>query len=272
IPVFTMFMNHRDHRKIMVVDGKIGFMGGVNLADEYINHIDRFGHWKDTAVRLEGDAVYSLTAMFASMWNAISPERCDTKLFAPIPAESGNGIIQPYSDTPLDREQVGETVYLNMINRAEKYIYICTPYLITDNETITALINAAKSGIDVRIITPHHGDKWYVHAITRFGYEQLIKGGVKIYEYSPGFIHAKLFVADDNVATVGTVNLDFRSLYLHFECGVWFGGGTTPISIREDFTKTLEKCIEITEDSPIVRKKGLKKLICSVLKLFAPLM
>ena len=272
IPVLTMFMNHRDHRKILVVDGKIGFMGGVNLADEYINHIDRFGHWKDTAVRLEGDAVYSLTAMFASMWNAISPERCDTKFFAPIPAESGNGIIQPYSDTPLDREQVGETVYLNMINRAEKYIYICTPYLITDNETITALINAAKSGIDVRIITPHHGDKWYVHAITRFGYEQLIKGGVKIYEYSPGFIHAKLFVADDNVATVGTVNLDFRSLYLHFECGVWFGGGTTPISIREDFTKTLKKCIEITEDSPIVRKKGLKKLICSVLKLFAPLM
>lgn len=272
IPVFTMFMNHRDHRKILVVDGKIGFMGGVNLADEYINHTNRFGHWKDTAVRLEGDAVYSLIAMFASMWNAISDDRCDINSFKPIPLEKGDGIIQPYSDTPLDREQVGETVYLNMINRAERYIYICTPYLITDNETTTALINAAKSGVDVRIITPHHGDKWYVHAITRSSYEQLLNGGVKVYEYTPGFIHAKLFAADDNTATVGTVNLDFRSLYLHFECGVWFGGGTTPVRIREDFLKTLEKCTEITIDSPIVRKKGISRLICLILKLFAPLM
>lgn len=274
IPVFTMFMNHRDHRKILVVDGKIGFMGGVNIADEYINRINRFGHWKDTAVRLEGDAVYSLTAMFVTMWNALSfpAERCKAESFAPFPSDFGNGIVQPYSDTPLDRERVGETVYLNMINRAERYIYISTPYLITDNETVTALINAAKSGIDVRIITPSHGDKWYVHAMTRQSYEQLLNGNVRIYEYAPGFIHAKLFVADDNAATVGTVNLDFRSLYLHFECGVWFGGGDIPVRIREDFDKTLQKCIEITADSPIVRKRGLRKLGCQVLKLFAPLM
>lgn len=274
IPIFTMFMNHRDHRKILVVDGVVGFMGGVNIADEYINRINRFGHWKDTAVRLEGDAVYSLTAMFVTMWNAVSlpRDRCEPSRFAPIPVSDGNGVVQPYSDTPLDRERVGETVYLNMINRAERYIYICTPYLITDNETVTSLINAAKSGIDVRIITPHHGDKWYVHAITRHSYEQLLKGNVRIYEYTPGFIHAKLFVTDDNAATVGTVNLDFRSLYLHFECGVWFGGGDIPVRIREDFEKTLQKCIEITTDSPIVRKRGLRKLGCQVLKLFAPLM
>lgn len=274
IPVFTMFMNHRDHRKILVVDGKIGFMGGVNIADEYINRTHPLGHWKDAAVRLEGDAVWSLVVMFVSMWNAISKERCELERYRPQKTEIApqEGIVQPYSDTPLDSELVGETVYLNMINRAERYVYICTPYLITDNELITALLMAAKSGVDVRIITPHIGDKWYVHAITRAGYAQLIAGGVKIYEYTPGFIHAKVFVSDDNTATVGTINLDYRSLYLHFECGVWFCGGSIPLDIKQDYLNTLEKCERITEKSDIMRCSGLKRLIRAVLRLFAPIM
>lgn len=275
IPVFTMFMNNRDHRKILVVDGHIGFMGGINIADEYINKKQKLGHWKDSALMLQGEAVWSLTAMFVTMWNAVSEERCELNSYHAMPYElplDCEGVIQPYSDTPLDREQVGETVYLNMINKAEKYIYICSPYLIVDNETVTALIMAAKSGVDVRIITPHHGDKWYVHMITRAHYAQLVKGGVKIYEYTPGFIHSKTFVADDAVATVGTVNLDYRSLYLHFECGVWLADCKAVNDIHDDFITTLQKCELMTAKSPQVHFSGIRRLICAVLKLFAPLM
>lgn len=273
-PKVTLLMNNRDHRKIMVVDGRVGFMGGINIADEYINAIDRFGYWKDAAIELTGEAVWSLTAMFLSMWDAVTGEDTCIELYRMPPAETAapNGIVQPYSDTPLDGEQVGEMVYLNIINRAEKYVYICTPYLIVDNETVTALLLAAKNGVDVRIITPHHGDKWYVHMVTRAYYAQLVRAGVKIYEYTPGFIHAKTFVADDEVATVGTINLDYRSFYLHFECGVWMAQTDAVCDIRADFLNTLKICEPITVESRQLRFGFVPRLVSAVLRLFSPLM
>ncbi|MEG1972178.1 MAG: phospholipase D-like domain-containing protein, partial [Oscillospiraceae bacterium] len=252
-----------------------GFMGGINLADEYINKRLKHGHWKDTALELHGDAVRSLVYMFLSMWRGITgvDEVCD-EYMPPVDyiAPKSSGFVQPYSDSPIDEELVGEMTYLNMINRAGKYIYICTPYLIIDNESVTALTLAAKSGVDVRIITPHIGDKWYVHMVTRAYYPQLIAGGVKIYEYEPGFIHAKTFVSDDQIATVGTINLDYRSLYLHYECGVWMYGTSAIGEMKEDFLKTQEKSIPIDMNSPIIKSKGIKKLVCAVLRVFAPLM
>lgn len=275
IPVMTMLMNNRDHRKILVVDGNIGFIGGVNLADEYINSVDRFGHWKDAAVQLNGEAVWSLTAMFISMWDASTGEETPFEIYRSLNNEmvlQQNGIVQPYSDTPLDNEQVGEMVYLNIINRAVRYVYICSPYLIVDNEIITAFCLAAKNGVDVRIMTPHHGDKWFVHMITRAYYAQLIRNGVKIYEYTPGFIHSKTFVADDEVATVGTINLDYRSLYLHFECGVWMANTSAVCEIRDDFLNTLTLCEQINTQSRQIKFGCILRLICAVLRLFSPLM
>ncbi|HWP51947.1 MAG TPA: cardiolipin synthase [Clostridia bacterium] len=274
IPVVTMLVNNRDHRKILVVDGRVGFMGGVNIADEYINAIDRFGHWKDAAVQLTGEAVWSLTAMFLIMWDAVTGEDTRQELYrAPVEESAApNGIVQPYSDTPLDGEQVGEMVYLNMINRATQYVYICTPYLIVDNETVTALLLAAKNGVDVRIITPRRGDKWYVHMVTRAYYAQLVRGGVKIYEYTPGFIHAKTFVADDEVATVGTINLDYRSFYLHFECGVWMAQTDAVCDIRADFVNTLALCELIGPNSKQLKFGCVLRLVSAVLRLFSPLM
>ena len=276
IPVLTMFMNNRDHRKILVVDGHTGFMGGINLADEYINAKVKHGHWKDAAVMLRGDAVWSLATMFLTMWDSISDEELsDPERYRPLPEElpgSFSGIVQPYADSPLDRDLVGEMVYLNIINRAQRYLYICTPYLIVDNETLTALLLAAKSGVDVRIITPHIGDKWYVHLLTRACYPQLVRGGVKIYEYTPGFIHSKTFVSDDEVATVGTINLDYRSLYLHFECGLWMAHSSCISAVRDDFLETLRVCEQVTLDSPFLKLNGFERLLRAVLRIFAPLM
>lgn len=274
VPLLTNLMNNRDHRKITVIDGEIGYMGGVNIADEYINERERFGHWKDCGVRLEGDAVWSLAVMFSTMYNALSFEdKCELSSMKPlISSTPENGIVQPYSDTPLDNEQVGRGVYLGMISRAKRYIYICTPYFIVDNEILTALLLAAKSGVDVRIITPYKGDKWYVHMATRSYYRQLIEGGVKVYEYTPGFIHSKLAVCDDEAASVGTVNLDYRSLYLHFECGVWMANCDSIADIKADFIDTMQKSESITAESTQLKLSGMKRLISAVIKVFAPLM
>lgn len=277
IPVLTILMNNRDHRKIAVVDGHTGFMGGVNLADEYINAYPKHGHWKDSAVMLRGNAVWALVEMFVTMWDSVSADETDLATLRPLPEElpdpdTANGIVQPYTDSPLDDEQVGESVYLNMINHAHHYLYISSPYLIVDNETVTALLLAAKSGVDVRIITPHIGDKWYVHTVTRAYYAQLVRGGVKIYEYTPGFIHAKVLLADDEVATVGTINLDYRSFYLHFECGVWMAHTDAIPAIRADFEQTLALCEPITLQSPQLQLGVLHRLINAVLRLLAPLM
>jgi cardiolipin synthase len=213
-PMLSTVQNNRDHRKILVIDGKVGFTGGINLADEYVNRRERFGHWKDTAVMLRGEAVQSLTLMFLEMWNLDekTPENwvkyCS---FREAPAAAG-GYVIPYCDSPLDNEMVGEFVYLDILNTAKRYVHMMTPYLILDNETITALCYAAKRGVETIIIMPHIPDKWYAYLLARTYYEELIRAGVQIYEYTPGFIHAKQFTSDDEKAVVGTINLDYRSL------------------------------------------------------------
>lgn len=275
IPILSTRMNNRDHRKICVIDGEVGFTGGINLADEYINAIEKHGHWKDTAILLQGAAVWNLTIMFMSLWGFLHGKAEDCKLYRPgqyrpLP-QQGDGYVQPFADNPLDGECVGETVYLNMINKAERYIYITTPYLIIDNEMVVALQTAAKNGVDVRIITPHIADKWYVHAVTRAYYETLVECGVRIYEYTPGFIHAKTYVCDDRYAVVGTINMDYRSLYLHFECGAWLCGGSGVLAVRDDFNETLARSGEVTlEDCRKV--SWWRRLGRGLLKSFAPLM
>ena len=273
LPVMSLRLNNRDHRKFLIVDGKVGFTGGINLADEYINVKERFGHWKDSAILLEGDAVWSMTVMFLTMWDHCCGWEEEFHHFRPepAPARPWTGYVQPYTDTPLDHEAVGQAVYLNMIAKAKKYIYITTPYLVIDVATNTALCNAAKSGVDVRIITPHIPDKRYVFEVTRAHYPPLLEAGVRIYEYTPGFIHAKNFVVDDRFATVGTVNLDYRSLFLHFEDGVWLCEAPCIQDIRRDFEETLRVCQRISLRqrkyfNPIIQ------LYRNILRIFAPLM
>lgn len=281
IPIFSTVMNHRDHRKIMVIDGTIGFTGGINLADEYINEKDRFGYWKDTGVRLIGDAVFSLTTMFLTTWNAFHASNDELIDFKPDPLlvekyrtkEKENekfGFVQPYADSPLDEESVGENVYLNIINMAEEYVYICTPYLIIDNEMVTALCLASKRGVDVRIITPNIPDKKIVFAVTQSYYEQLVEAGIKVYQFEPGFLHAKSFICDDEIATIGTINMDYRSLYLHFECGVYLYRNDVIFDMKKDFIDTMEQSILMTEEK--IRRKLPMRLFQSVLRLFAPMM
>ncbi|MBD5129347.1 MAG: cardiolipin synthase [Ruminococcaceae bacterium] len=275
-PIWSAKMNNRDHRKILVIDGHTAFNGGINLADEYINAYEKHGHWKDTAVMLKGEAVWSFTMMFLTMWNYLNKSKpASYDYYMPratdiAPYRSG-GYVIPYTDSPLDDEPVGENVYLNIINDAKDYVYITTPYLIIDNEMVTALTLAAKSGVDVRIITPHIADKWFVHAVTRAYYKKLTKLGVKIYEYTPGFIHAKNFVSDDSVAVVGTINLDFRSLYLHFECATWMYKTDCVLDVKADYLKTLEECQEITYED-CLNVNFFVRIGRSLLRLFSPMM
>ncbi|MGV2643027.1 cardiolipin synthase, partial [Clostridium perfringens] len=251
------------------------FTGGINLADEYINEIVRFGHWKDASIMIKGDAVWNLTVMFLQIWNFYSEGKEQYEKYYPYfhheDEFESDGYVQPYGDSPLDDEIVGENVYLNIINKAKDYVYINTPYLIIDNELVTALTLAAKSGIDVRIVTPHIEDKWYAHIVTRAYYPQLIESGVKIYEYTPGFIHSKTFVSDDEIGIVGTINMDYRSLYLHFECGVWLYKTKSVGQIKDDFLKTLEKCQRITLED-CAKVKVPTRILRSIIRVFAPLM
>ena len=275
-PLISVVMNNRDHRKILVIDGHTAFTGGINLADEYINEYEKYGHWKDSAVMLKGEGVWSFTMMFLAMWNFLTHSKPDEySQYMPRPEEiadcRGEGLVVPFTDSPLDDEPVGENVYLNIINSAEDYVYITTPYLVIDNEMQTALILAAKSGIDVRIITPHIPDKWFVFAVTRAHYRKLVKYGVKIYEYTPGFIHAKNFVSDDKAAVVGTINLDFRSLYLHFECASWMYKCECIPDIKRDYLETLKVCQEITY-SDCIPINIFKRIGRAILRLFAPMM
>lgn len=276
-PILNIIQNNRDHRKICVIDGHTGFTGGINLADEYINQKERFGHWKDTAVMLKGEAVWNMTAMFLDMWTVITgskeswnfedyfPHRYHPEVF------ESDGFVQPFCDTPLDKEVVGENVYLNIINRAKHYVYICTPYLIIDNEMMTALCLAAKSGVDVKIMTPGVPDKKIVFLLTQSYYEQLLEAGVEIYEYQPGFLHAKSFVCDDEVSVVGTINLDYRSLYLHFEDGVWMYKNRVIEDIRQDFMETLDYCQPI--DIEFCRSRNIVvRTAQSILRLLAPML
>ena len=273
-PFLTIKQNNRDHRKIVSIDGKVAFTGGINLADEYINAIDKHGHWKDASVMIEGKAAWSFTLMFLQMWELTVGTDEDYSAWYPWgdkPCDiQANGFVLPYADSPLDKENVGEHVYMQILNNAKDYVYINTPYLIVDDKMVSALCLAAKSGVDVRIVTPHIGDKWFVHATTRSYYRELIKAGVKIYEYTNGFIHSKTFVSDDRTATVGTTNLDFRSLYLHFECGAWMYDSEAVMEVKEDFLKTLEICQPITAED--CKANPIKRGIQDFLRIFAPFM
>ena len=282
-PFLSSHQNYRDHRKIVVIDGKVAFNGGINLADEYMNLKERFGYWKDTAVKIKGDAVRSFTAMFLQMWGMFDssdedydkylgtlPTGLDDKkngnvsggkktMLAEFDATSENeslqrkintnlGYVIPYNDDPCNRQDVAEEVYLDILNKARDYVWIMTPYLIPENEMITGLCFAAQRGVDVRIIMPHIPDKKIVFDIAHTYYTQLIDAGVKMYEFTPGFVHAKMFLCDDCKAVVGTINLDFRSLYEHFECATFIYDNPVIDTIKEDYLKTFDQCQEFLKE------------------------
>lgn len=272
-PFLDMFMNNRDHRKITVIDGEIGFTGGYNLANEYFNFTSPYGKWKDTGIKLTGKAVFSLTIMFLEMWNSIRKTDKNYDKYLPIvkPLQKGEGFVQPYADSPLDNEYVGENVYLNMIKNAKKYIYFMTPYLIISDEMNRELGLAAKRGVDVRIMTPGIPDKKIVYQVTRSYYAGLVKEGVRVFEYTPGFCHGKQCVADDETAIIGTINMDFRSLYHHFENGVFLYNCQTVKDMKQDFDATFLECKEVTEGYKTGRSAVLRVGQC-ILRLFAPLL
>ena len=274
VPVFAVRMNNRDHRKMLVIDGKVAFTGGVNIADEYINEIRRFGYWKDTGVRITGGAVASFVKMFFTIWNAFRADKEDLNAYLP-PANSENGVknscvIQPYDDSPFDGISVGETVYLDLIHSAVHYVYIFTPYLILDDEMRSALCLAALRGVDVRIVTPGVPDKKTVYRLTRANYSVLMKAGVKIYEYTPGFIHAKSMLCDDEQAVVGTINLDYRSLYLHFENAVYFKDCAAIAELKRDCEETFAMSTLCTPEN--TKRNVFVRARDSILRLFETLL
>ena len=274
VPAVSLVMNNRDHRKITVIDGKVGFTGGINISDEYINVKERFGHWKDTGLMLKGPGVFNLTLMFLEMWNAFNKDGDRYAEFIPDSFEecgsADDGYVLSFSDSPLDNESVGESVYTDMLYQAKDYIYITTPYLAIDSELQTALCMAAKRGVDVRMITPGIPDKKLVYRLTRSYYPTLLRAGVKIYEYTPGFIHAKSFVCDDKLCVVGTINMDYRSLYLHFECGTLMYNNPEIKQVKKDDLETMEKCrkVELSD----MKTNFLGELFDSFLRSVAPLL
>lgn len=269
-PFVSTHYNYRDHRKIVVVDGRVAFTGGVNMADEYINRVRRFGHWKDSGVLVSGEAVRSFTLMFLQTWNVVDEGHDYPYLDTPAEAERGEGFLLPYADNPLDRERVGEWVYLDLLNRAQHYVYIFTPYLILDGEMETALRFAAERGVDVRLILPGIPDKKLAAALAKTHYPSLLESGVRIYEYSPGFVHAKSFVADDREAVVGTINLDYRSLYHHFECALYLNRCPAVADIKRDFLETQALCRPVTPET-VRATPWYWRLAGILMKLVAPL-
>lgn len=273
VPVLTAMHNNRDHRKITVIDGETAFTGGYNIADEYINEISLFGRWKDTGLEVRGEAAFALARIFLNMWEITSGLKEDVGNFIPDSFDStGDGFVQPFACSPVSGESVAAMAYLNLIHRARRYLYINTPYLVIDDAFFTALKLAAKSGVDVRITVPHIQDKKYMQLVARAYYPPLLKAGVRIYEYTPGFLHAKSIVADDAAAIVGTVNMDYRSMYLQYECGVWLSDSEAIKSIRDDFTSTLCRCEEITLDHRVIRPGVFAGILRELLRLFAPLL
>ncbi|HHU56004.1 MAG TPA: cardiolipin synthase, partial [Acholeplasmataceae bacterium] len=271
IPRLSTFLNYRDHRKIVVIDGNIGFTGGANIADEYINVKKLYGHWQDSAVMLEGDAVFSLTSLFLELWDFSTGENTDMKDYLPTNIVDSDGFIQVFGDSPFDNSPITANVYINIINNAKKYVYITTPYLIIDNEIFTALKNCAQSGIDVRIITPEIPDKKLVFSLTQSYYKKLIENGIKIYQYTPGFMHSKSILSDDHIAMIGSVNLDFRSLYLHFEVSCLLYQNEAIKDIKRDFENFFNVSRLITLKD-IKKISIFQKVFAFFLKAFAPLL
>jgi len=272
-PSSNLFLNNRLHRKMIVIDGTTAFTGGFNIADEYINREERFGHWLDCGIKVTGRAVDSFTLMFVNMWNFTSPKESinPADYLVAAPYNQTKGFILPYCDGPLDDRLPAKGIYLQMINSARSFLYITSPYLILDATMTEALCRAAKSGVDVRIVCPKKWDKWYVHPVTQYNYSELLESGVRIYEYTPGFIHSKLFIADDRFATVGTVNMDYRSFYFHFELGVWLLETPSVKDIKRNILETMEKSEEILKEDWKNRPKS-QKIKQSFLHLFAPFM
>lgn len=275
VPVLSLVMNNRDHRKILVIDGHTGFNGGINISDEYINATSPYGHWKDTGVMLRGDAVMNLTEMFLELWHSFidTDIKADIVKYSPDVYGSryiSKGYVQPFYDTPLDREALSENVYIEILSRAEKYVYIYTPYLILDDIMKNALCLAAKRGVDVRLVTPGIPDKRIIYRMTRANYMPLLRAGVRIFEYTPGFIHAKSFVSDDKIGVVGTINLDYRSLFLHFECGTLLYGCDAVTELKNDCLATFEQCREITAAN--LRQYYRGTMFDALLRLIAPLL
>ena len=272
-PLISSHYNYRDHRKILVIDGKVGYTGGVNLGDEYINREQRFGHWKDTGLMLKGDAVKSFTLMFLQMWNIDEKEpQFEPWISAgPQKEEASDGYVIPYCDCPLDGDKVGEMVYMDLFNRAPQYVHVMTPYLILDGELETAIKYAAQRGLDVKLILPGIPDKTLAYSLAKAHYKRLVEAGVKIYEYTPGFVHAKIFTSDDCKAVVGTINLDYRSLYHHYECAAYLYQTSCIKDIEQDFQETLAKCREVTLET-IKHEKLKYKILGQLAQFIAPLM
>ena len=271
-PFISTYYNYRDHRKIVVIDGEVAFTGGINLADEYINQIDRFGHWKDTGLMLEGEAVDSFLIMFLQMWSITEKEMVVSSYLGNhehLP--ESDGYVIPYGDSPMDTDKVGENVYIDILNHAKEYVYIMTPYLILDSEMEHAIRFAAERGVDVKIIMPGIPDKQIPYALAKTYYGALMKSGVKIYEYTPGFVHAKVFVSDSAKAVVGTINLDYRSLYHHFECAAYLYKVKAIADIYKDYLQTLSQCQEITKET-LEARPPLQKAVGMVTRAIAPLL
>ena len=269
-PFVSTHYNYRDHRKILIVDGHTAFTGGVNLEDRYINKEEVFGHWKDTAVMIQGEAARGFTLMFLQQWNAVTHEH-ELESYLISKSIPSVGYVIPYGDGPNTPEQVGKMVYLNILNQARDYVFIMTPYLILDSEMVTALEFAAKRGVDVKLILPHIPDKKYAFALAKSHYRELLEAGVEIYEYTPGFVHAKVFLSDDTQAVVGTINLDYRSLYLHYECAAYLYKVAALEEIKKDFHSTLEKSQPVTLED-VKKQSLLSRFMAALLKVLAPLM
>jgi len=269
--IFRLLINHRNHRKITVVDGQIGYTGGPNIADEYANLISRLGHWKDTAVRLEGEAVWSLAVNFLQLWDAEAGRQSDYQSYRSLLQVDGSGFYQPFADSPVNNpHNPAEETYVQIISEARQYVYITTPYLVIDSLMKDTLCMAARGGIDVRIVAPKMWDHWYVHKVTQSNYECLLASGVRIFEYAPGFIHAKVILSDDDNAVIGTINMDYRSFFLDFENGVWICGAPVLQNMKNDLLDIFAVSEEIDLESWRNRPK-LTKLTQSVLRIFAPL-
>ena len=270
-PVMNIFMNNRNHRKIIVFDGKTAFTGGFNIGDEYCNYVERFGYWKDRAVIIKGRAVNSFLSMLCSKWELTTRKPIKMENYICDFSVGSDGFVIPYSDDPIDDKNPAQGIYMQILSTAQRYVYIATPYLIIDNAMKDCLMMAAKSGIDVKIAVPHIPDKWYVDYVTKYNNLEHLEAGVKIYEYTPGFIHSKMFVSDDSVATVGTVNMDYRSFDFHFECGVWIANSQTVKDIKEDFLSIFDRSEEIKIETWKKRPVS-QRLKQALLHIFAPFM